>query len=163
DEVLTPPPSRREEYTMGTAAVIDADVAFVGRLAFSTDCVVMLQERSGPRQLALEGVDAATGEVVERIVDGQQPLTPTPHDLRPHLVAALAGRVEQVTIRRLAGQALYADVTLQRSGRRREVEARPGDAVALALLTGAPIRVVAAVMDAAGFDPSDRQQQRLRE
>jgi pimeloyl-ACP methyl ester carboxylesterase len=47
--------------------------------------------------------------------------------------------VEQVTIRRL------------------------GDAVALALLAGAPIRVAAAVMDAAGFDPGDRRQQRLRE
>ena len=39
----------------------------------------------------------------------------------------------------------------------------PGDAVALALLVGAPIRVAAAVMEAAGFDPGDRQQQRLRE
>src|SRR5262249_46841820 len=122
DEGLTPPPSPREGDTKGTPAGIDAHVALLRRLAFSTDCLVMMQERSGPRQLALEGVDAAPGEVVERIVDGQQPLTPTTHDLLPHLVAALAGRVEQVTIRRLAGQALYADVTLQRSGRRREVE-----------------------------------------
>jgi pimeloyl-ACP methyl ester carboxylesterase len=43
------------------------------------------------------------------------------------------------------------------------VEARPGDAVALALLADAPIRVLATVMDAAGFDPGDRQQQRVRE
>jgi RNA polymerase sigma factor (sigma-70 family) len=50
-----------------------------------------------------------------------------------------------------------------RSGERREVEARPGDAVALALLADAPIRVLATVMDAAGFDPGDRQQQRVRE
>jgi RNA polymerase sigma factor (sigma-70 family) len=162
DQVLTSATSRREEHTMGTA-VIDADVAFVGRLAFSTDSVVMLQERSSPRQLALEGVDAATGEVVERILTGQQPLAPATHDLLPRLVAALGGRVEQVTIRRLADEGLYADVTLERGGRRRDVEARPGDAVALALLAGAPVRVAAAVMDAAGFDPSDRQQQRLRE
>ncbi|HEV8424201.1 MAG TPA: hypothetical protein VGS14_03290, partial [Actinomycetes bacterium] len=38
-----------------------------------------------------------------------------------------------------------------------------GDAVALALLAGAPTRVAAAVMDAAGFDPNDRQQRRLRD
>ena len=109
---------------MGTTAMIDVDVAFVGRLAFSTDRVVMLQERRGPRRLALEPVDAATGEVVE-----------------------------QVTIGRLVREALDADVTLERDGGRRQVEARAGDAVALALLAGAPIRVVAAVMDAAGFDP----------
>ena len=47
DEVLTPAPTRREEQPMDTTALLDADVAFVGRLAFSTDCVVMLQERHG--------------------------------------------------------------------------------------------------------------------
>jgi Sigma-70, region 4 len=83
DELLTPAPTRREEHRMDTLALLDADVAFVGRLAFSTDCVVMLQERGGPRQLALEPVDAATGEVVERLLKRQQPLTPTTHDLLP--------------------------------------------------------------------------------
>jgi ribosomal protein S13 len=71
--------------------------------------------------------------------------------------------VQQVTIRRLADRALYADITLDRGGRRRQVEARPGDAVALALLTGTPIRMAAAVLEAAGFDPADRQQQDQRE
>jgi RNA polymerase sigma-70 factor, ECF subfamily len=163
DEVLTPATTRREEHGMDTTALIDVDVAFVGRLAFSTDCVVMLQEQAGPRRLALEGVDAATGEAVERLLQGQQPLAPTTHDLLPRLVTALGGRVEQVTIRRLVGEAPYADITLDHGRRRSEVEARPGDAVALALLAGAPIRVAAAVMDVAGFDPNDRQQERIRE
>jgi RNA polymerase sigma-70 factor (ECF subfamily) len=163
DQVLSPARTRREEHQMATTALLDADVAFVGRLAFSSDCAVMLQERSGPRQLALEPVDAATGEVVELILKRQQPLTPTTHDLLPRLIAALDGRVQQVTIRRLVSQAMYGDITLERNGRRRQVQARPGDAVALALLAGAPIRVAAAVMEAAGFDPGDRQQQRLRE
>ena len=123
----------------------------------------MLQERHGPRRLALEPVDAATGEAVDQLLQGQQPLAPTTHDLLPRLIAALDGRVDQVSIRRLADQALYGDITLDHHGRRRQVEARPGDAVALALLTGAPIRVAAAVMAAAGFDPGDRQQQRVRE
>jgi RNA polymerase sigma factor (sigma-70 family) len=163
DEMLTPARTRREEHRMDTTALIDVEVAFVGRLEFSTDCVVMLQEHGGPRRLALEGVDGATGEVVELNLEGRQPLAPTTHDLLSRLVAALSGRVEQVTIRRLVGEALYADITLERSGRRPDVEARPGDAVALALLAGAPIRVTAAVMDTAGFAPNDRQQQRLRE
>jgi hypothetical protein len=77
EEVLTPAPTRREEQPMDPTALIDVDVAFVGRLALSTDCVVMLQEQGGPRRLALEGVDAATGEAVERLVGGDQPLAPT--------------------------------------------------------------------------------------
>jgi bifunctional DNase/RNase len=101
--------------------------------------------------------------VVEQLLKRQQPLTPTTHDLLPRLIAALDGRVEQVTIRRLVGRALYGDTTLDRNGRRRQVEARPGDAVVLSLLAGAPIRVAADVMEAAGFDPGDRRQQQLRE
>jgi RNA polymerase sigma-70 factor (ECF subfamily) len=163
DQVLTPAPTRQEEHRMDATALLDTDVAFVGRLAFSTDCVVMLQEHGGSRQLALEPVDAATGEVVERLLERQQPHTLTTHDLLPRQIAALDGRVEQVTIRRLVGDALYGDITLDRDGRRRQVEARPGDAVALALLVGAPIRIVASVMEAVGFDPNDRRQQRLRE
>jgi RNA polymerase sigma factor (sigma-70 family) len=162
EQVLTPDPTRRKEQRLDSTALV-AEVALVGRLAFSTDCLVTLQERGGPRQLALEPVDAITGDVVERLLGGEQPLAPTTHDLVHRLVAELGGRVAQVTIRRLVGQAVYADVTLDRSGERREVEARPGDAVALALLADAPIRVLATVMDAAGFDPGDRQQQRVRE
>lgn len=163
DSVLTPGRSRREEQAMDPDALIDADVLFVGRMFFSDDRMVMLQERDGPRRLPLEGVDATTGEAVERLLAGEQPLGPGTHDLLPRLVDALGGRVEQVTIRRLAGEALYADITLERDGRRRDLEARPGDAVALALGSGAPIRVAAAVMDAAGIDPGDRDQRRLRD
>ena len=97
-------------------ALLDADVAFVGRLAFSTDCVIMLQERQGPRQLALEPVDATTGEAVDQLLQGQQPLAPRTHDLLPRPVAALDGRVEQVSIRRLIGEAVYADITLDHGG-----------------------------------------------
>jgi bifunctional DNase/RNase len=122
----------------------------------------MLQERDGPRQLALEPVDAATGEVVELLLKRQQPLAPTTHDLLPRLIAALDGR-RAGHHPPAVGQALFGDFTLDCNRRRRQVEARPGDAVALALLVDAPIRVVAAVMEAAGFDPGDRQQQRLRE
>jgi RNA polymerase sigma factor (sigma-70 family) len=163
DTVLTADRSRRGERSMDPDALVDAEVAFVGRMFFSSDRMVMLQERDGPRRLPLEEVDAATGEAVERLLGQEQPLAPSTHDLLPRLVEALGGRVEQVAVRRLQGGAPYAEITLERDGRRVELQARPGDAVALALAAGAPIRVAAALMDAAGFDPGDREQRRLRD
>jgi RNA polymerase sigma factor (sigma-70 family) len=163
DSVLTGDRSRRGEQTMDPDALVDVEVAFVGRMFFSSDRMVMLQEREGPRRLPLEEVDAATGEAVERLIGQAQPLAPSTHDLLPRLVEALDGRVEQVAIRRLQGEAPYGEITLERDGRRLEVQARPGDAVALALASGAPIRVAAALMDAAGIDPADREQRRLRD
>jgi uncharacterized protein len=153
-----------EEARMDTVtAPLDAHVAFVGHLAFSTNCVVMLQEEGGPRRLALEGVEAGTGEAIERLLRREQPLRPTTHDLLARLLTALEARVEQVVIRRLVGEALYADISLDSGEQHCDVEAQPGDAVALALLTGSPIRIAAAVMNAAGFDPTDREDQLLRE
>jgi RNA polymerase sigma factor (sigma-70 family) len=164
EEALQPALIRGEEARMDTVAVpLDAHVAFVGHLAFSTNCVVMLQEEGGPRRLALEGVEAGTGEAIERLLRREQPLRPTTHDLLARLLTALAARVEQVVIRRLVGEALYADISLDSGEQHRDVEAQPGDAVALALLTGSPIRIAAAVMNAAGFDPTDREDQLLRE
>ncbi|HEY2960638.1 MAG TPA: bifunctional nuclease domain-containing protein [Actinomycetota bacterium] len=163
DSVLTADRPRREERTMDPDALVDAEVAFVGRMMFSSERMVMLQEQGGPRRLPLEEVDAATGEAVERLIGREQPLAPATHDLLPRLVEALGGRVEQVAVRRLEGGALYGEITLERDGRRAELQARPGDAVALALAAGAPVRVAAAAMDAAGFDPGDREQRRARD
>src|SRR4029453_3451841 len=47
-------------------------------------------------------------------------------------------------IRRLVGEALYADISLDSGEQHRDVAAQPGDAVALALLTGSPTRTAAA-------------------
>jgi len=163
DSVLTPERSRREEQTMAADALVDVEAAFVGRMFFSSHRMVMLQERDGPRRLPVEEVDATTGEAVERLIGQREPLAPSTHDLLPRLVEALGGQVEQVAVRRLAGEALYADITLERGGRRQDVQARPGDAVALALASGAPVRVAAEVMDAAGIDPADRDQRQLRD
>jgi bifunctional DNase/RNase len=122
---------------LGPTTLLAAEVIFVGARDFSSDRVIMLQEQGGPRQLPLEGVDATTGEVVQRLLDNEQPLTTTTHDLLARLVTALDARVHQVAIRRLA-EALFGDITLDHHGQRRNVQARPGDAVALGLLAGAP-------------------------
>jgi hypothetical protein len=83
DSVLTADRSRREGQAMDPDALIDAEVAFVGRMMFSSDRMVMLQERDGPRRLPLDGVDATTGEAVERLIGQEQPLAPATHDLLP--------------------------------------------------------------------------------
>jgi bifunctional DNase/RNase len=147
---------------VGPTTLLAAEVIFVGGRDFSSDRVIMLQEQDGPRQLPLEGVDATTGEVVQRLLDNEQPLTTTTHDLLARLVTALDARVHQVAIRRIA-EALFGEITLDHHGQRRNVQARPGDAVALGLLAGAAIRVEAAVMHTDGFNPNDRQEQRSRE
>ncbi len=74
--------------------------------------------------------------------------TPRPmtHDLLRAVITAMGGRVEAVTVHSLVESTFHAHIALRTpDGQFREVDARPSDAIALALRCGAPIRVAAEV------------------
>jgi bifunctional DNase/RNase len=66
------------------------------------------------------------------------------------LIAASGGRLSEVRINRLTDEVFYAQAVIESTEGTRSVDARPSDAIALALQTGAPIRVAGEVMDQAG-------------
>lgn len=74
----------------------------------------------------------------------QRPMT---HDLMKTLVEQGRLRVACVEIRDLREGTFFAAIVLDREGERVEVDARPSDAVALALRTGAPIYVARKLID----------------
>ena len=72
--------------------------------------------------------------------------TPRPlsHDLMKALADAGGMAVERAAITRREGDTYYASLTLRRrGGRSTQVDARPSDAVNLALRAGAPVYVAA--------------------
>src|SRR4051812_21773458 len=77
---------------------------------------------------------------------------PGPYDFAAALLAATSAAVDEVRISRLAEHVFYADVVL---GDGTTVDARPSDALALALTTNAPIRVDAAVLAQATEEPGE--------
>ncbi len=83
----------------------------------------------------------------------QRPMT---HDLMKTLLAECGGKVAQVTVRDLRGDTFYASILVERAGQAPvEVDARPSDAIALALRSGAPIRVAREVVERAKAAPAD--------
>lgn len=96
--------------------------------------------------------------------------TPRPmtHDLLRTVVMALGGRVEEVVVHSLVENTFHARIVVQTHGEQRiEVDARPSDAIALALRCHAPIRVSEEVFKAANAmdfsGGAEDQEQRLRE
>ncbi len=95
--------------------------------------------------------------------------TPRPmtHDLLRATVAALGARVEGVVVHSLVENTFHANVLVRNgSGVVVEVDARPSDAIALALRCGAPIRVAEAVFreaHALEFREGEDQETRIRE
>jgi bifunctional DNase/RNase len=62
------------------------------------------------------------------------------------ILDALGGRLEEVQISRLTDEAFYAEATFSTPQGRKSVDARPSDAIALALSQRSPIRVAQEVL-----------------
>ena len=77
--------------------------------------------------------------------------TPRPmtHDLLKNMIGELEGRVTRIVINDLRDSTFFAQIRVLTGGKTLEVDARPSDAIALALRTEAPIFVAQTVLDQA--------------
>src|SRR5688572_30282125 len=77
--------------------------------------------------------------------------TPRPmtHDLLRNALSELDARVTRVVINDLRDSTFFAQIRVMTGGRTLELDARPSDAIALALRTEAPIFVEQSVLDQA--------------
>ena len=69
------------------------------------------------------------------------------HDLLRNIITDLEGRVDRIVVSDLKENTFYAVVHLTVRGERVAVDARPSDAIALALRTRAPILVEETVIE----------------
>jgi bifunctional DNase/RNase len=77
--------------------------------------------------------------------------TPRPmtHDLLRNMIAELHGQVTRIVINDLRDSTFFAQIRVNSGDRTLEIDARPSDAIALALRTEAPIFVAQTVLDQA--------------
>ena len=87
-------------------------------------------------------------------LQGVAPERPFTHDLFARTLDELGVRVEQVTIRDLTGDTFRATIILDGPLGRHEVDARPSDALALAVRVDAPILATSEVLARAAVQPS---------
>jgi len=78
----------------------------------------------------------------------ERPLT---HDLAESLVHELGGTIAKVQVDELRGTTFIGSVWLRHDGRLVPIDARPSDAIALALGAGVPVYVARTVLRAAGL------------
>ncbi len=80
-------------------------------------------------------------------IEGIQLSRPMTHDLLKSVLQALGGTLKRVLVCDLRDNTFYALLYIERDGRLVEVDARPSDALALALRTGAEIFVARKVIE----------------
>ena len=85
-------------------------------------------------------------------VDGTAHKRPMTHDLLASAIQELGGSVSSVSIDRVEGTTFFATVHLRtRDGERTQVDARPSDAIALAVRTHSPVYADSSVLSAAAY------------
>jgi uncharacterized protein len=108
--------------------------------------IVILKDKDGERVLPIwVGIFEANAIAlqIENIVT-PRPMT---HDLLRNIITDLDGRVDRVVVSDLKENTFYAIVHLTVRGERIAIDARPSDAIALALRTRAPILVEETVIE----------------
>ncbi|MBC8144978.1 MAG: bifunctional nuclease family protein [bacterium] len=116
---------------------------------------LILQETGGMRRLSiLIGTDLAQSIALE--LEGIKPPRPITHDLLKNILDSLGANLLEVTINDLKDGTFYAVLTLDATPT--EIDARPSDAIALAIRCGAPIFVAESVISEAGVVPQDEEE-----
>ena len=120
--------------------------------------IVLLRESRGKRYLAI-WIGAMEATAIAYALEGVTTPRPFTHDLLRITTEVLGGQVARVTVTELRDSVYYADLVLTQNDRELHVSSRPSDAIALAARTGAPLFATTDVLDDAGIEIKDEEQE----
>jgi uncharacterized protein len=139
--------------------MIEMYVAGIALDARTGHPIVVLNDSTKRRALPI-WIGVAEASAISRALDNLKPERPMTHDLLLNLIGSLGYKVKQVEINELAANTYFATILLliddpeHRLDTTKSIDARPSDAIALALRAKSPIFVSAQVV-ADGTIPAD--------
>ena len=86
-------------------------------------------------------IGPAEARAIQIEIEGARPSRPMSHDLMLSLIEALRGRVSRVVINDLLDSTFYATIDVDTPSGTKHIDARPSDAIALAVRAKCPIFV----------------------
>ena len=116
--------------------------------------IVLLKEAAGDRLLPI-WIGAAEGDMLALRLAGERTPRPFTSDLMAQLVRVVGARVDRVVVSELREDTFYATIAIGVDGRIEELDARPSDALNLAVRAGAPVFVDQRVLEQAAIAAAD--------
>ena len=110
--------------------------------------IVVLREEGGQIFLPI-WIGVFEANAIALRIEGIEPPRPLTHDLLRSVFTHFQAEVQRIVISDLRENTFFARIDVVRGGEASEIDARPSDAIALALRTAAPIFVRRDVLDRA--------------
>jgi bifunctional DNase/RNase len=126
----------------------------------SSQHVVLLKETERERYLPI-WIGPWEANAIATRLQGVKPERPLTHDLFAATLAELGVTLRRVIVSSLADETFHATLELERDGQTYALDARPSDALALAVRTGVRIFASAEVLDRAGVEPEIQVDEKL--
>jgi RNA polymerase sigma-70 factor, ECF subfamily len=145
-----PPPNAKSDY-------VDVQVVDVRRIVPNEQYslarnVTLLQETNEQQRILGIWIGSLEGEAILILLSGVKVPRPLTFNFSISLLEAAGGQLREVRVNKLVDKTFFAEAVIARpDGTVRLVDARPSDAIALALTRSAPIRVAEEVMREAAW------------
>ena len=139
----------REAVEMTQSDVVEVQVVDVRRQVSdgAPRHVIAFQEVGGERRLNV-WVGQHEAEQLAVTLEDLEVLRPLTYTFAARLLEAAGGTLQEVRISRLTEETFYAEAVVRSGDTSRTVDARPSDAVNLAVLLGRPVKVAVEVLEA---------------
>lgn len=111
---------------------------------------LILSERSGQRRLPII-IGSFEAQAIALELENIKPPRPMTHDLLKNLVLSFNAEIKYIIVNQLSEGTFYAQIVLDNNGELIELDARPSDAVAIAVRFNSEIYVTIDVLQKAGI------------
>jgi len=143
-----------------TAGLNEMVVESVRVHMLSSQHVVILRDAARERYLPI-WIGPWEANAIAMRLQGITPERPMTHDLFSRTLEELGVTLKQIIVADLADDTFRARLLLEIDGRSVEMDARPSDAIALAVRANVPIFASDAVLDRAAVVPESEEEERL--
>ncbi len=136
--------------------MVEVDVAFISfDQHVGTPIVVLKDKAAEAKRMLLIWIGSPEAAAIQSKIKGEEITRPMTHDLMKNLIENLQGEVASVCVHSVADGTFFGQVTLHADGQTIDIDARPSDAIALALRFDAPIFVAEEVLEEHGLSEDD--------
>ncbi|MCF7811439.1 bifunctional nuclease family protein [bacterium] len=127
--------------------------------------VVILRETNGNRALPIF-IGAPEAHNISQLLQGEKNIRPLTYDLFKNILDTVETFVEKVIVTDLRDSTFFAEIIIIAKSEKHRIDARPSDAIALAIKTKAPIYVNSEVLNEADLigeapNPDTQFQERI--